>query len=59
MIRSLAFVPAGCGTDTLVCPAQTGVSVPHAITIIHEGQTLDHKPRVIKPDPQNRIVSAT
>ena len=26
--------------------------------MLHEGQTLDHKPRVIRLDPQNRLLSA-
>ena len=27
--------------------------------MLHEGQTLDHKARVIRLDPQNRLLSAT
>jgi aspartate 1-decarboxylase len=27
--------------------------------MLHEGQTLDHKPRVIRLDAHNRVVSAT
>lgn len=43
-------VPAGARAGdviTIVCYAQ-----------LHEGQTLDHKPRVVRLDDRNRIVSA-
>ena len=43
-------VPGGArvgDTVTIVCYAQ-----------LHEGQTLDHKPRVVKLDDRNRVLSA-
>ena len=43
-------VPAGARAGdviTIVCYAQ-----------LHEGQTLDHKPRVVRLDDRNRVVSA-
>jgi len=43
---------------------QSGAKPGDVITIVcygmlHEGQTLDHKARVIRLDPQNRLLSAT
>ncbi len=54
--------PAAEGSGQVRVPS--GARQGDAITLIcygllHEGQTLDHKPRVIRLDPQNRVLSAT
>ena len=44
-------VPSGArkgDTISIVCYAQ-----------LHEGQTLDHKPRVVRLDSNNRVIAAT
>ncbi len=44
-------VPGGArkgDTVTIICYGQ-----------LHDGQTLDHKPRVVRLDAQNRVLSAT
>ena len=53
--------PADEGSAKIEVPG--GARVGDTITIacyaqLHEGQTLDHKPRVVRLDDRNRIVSA-
>ena len=42
----------------------SGVAPGDVITIVcygmlHDGQTLDHKPRVVRLDPHNRLLAVT
>ena len=53
--------PAAEGSAAIEVPG--GARAGDVITIVcyaqaHEGQTLDHRPRVVKLDDRNRVVSA-
>ena len=54
--------PAAAGSGEVRMPS--GVTPGEVITIVcygmlHDGQTVDHKPRVVRLDPHNRLLAVT